>query len=611
MTGQDESSIAGREAEGGPGPAASAAAGFAPASGNPTLLLGATLACTLASVPLLAAPLVPDRLPVLATACLAGALLLTAAGFGATLLLVQARAGARLPAWPQPLLAIGAGVLAATVVLAAWGAPDTQSPATLLAVGGAMLVLAFPVLVLERSCAIMPEAALAEAAGLAALLRVVLLVQLWLGLALVAQGGGFPVARPLLRAPAVLVLIVALEFGLRGSAALFVPPPAPSARPAARSLVAEAIRLRPRPIASANQAVRRQLGIDLSRSWALGFVGRALAPVGLLLALLAWGLTGLVALPLEQRAVYERLGRPVEVLQPGLHLRLPWPLGVTRRVERGVLHELALAGPAPLGVGSGTARPAAEDPPPQNADRLWDRPHPGEATYLIASPAASGQGFQRVDVDLRLITRIGLSDAAARQAAYGVADPDALVRATAGRLLARYFATRTLAGVLGEDRRTFTDTIRSQLQEELDRLRTGVEIVAVVVEGIHPPPAAADAWHNVEAAEIRARVAIADETGAAAKTAAEARSSAELAADEATARAAEAVAQATADHTLFGADRAANAAAPDAFQLERWLARLRTALSRAQLLVIDHRLAGLEPPTLDLRDLAPPAATPP
>jgi regulator of protease activity HflC (stomatin/prohibitin superfamily) len=291
-------------------------------------------------------------------------------------------------------------------------------------------------------------------------------------------------------------------------------------------------------------------------------------------------------------------------------LVLPWPLGISRRIERGVLHELTLASQISDSE-PGAARPGAEDPPPQPADRLWDRPHPGETTYLIASPAAAGQGFQRVDVDLRLITRIGLSDTAALQAAYGIADPDALVRATAGRLLAMYFASRTLAGVLGEDRQTFTEAIRAAMQQDLDRLAAGVEIVAVVVEAIHPPPAAADAWHNVESAEIRARVAVADETGAAAKTAAGAHSTAELATYDATAAAAEIVAKATVDHTLFAADRAADAAEPEAFQLERWLARLRTSLPRAQLLILDHRLAGGEAPTLDLRVLAPTTPTPP
>jgi regulator of protease activity HflC (stomatin/prohibitin superfamily) len=568
------------------------------------MLLGGTLACALAALALLAAPLFYEALPVTALSCLAAVLLLAAAGFAAALLQVQARSGEMRPwSWAQPALAIGGGLLAGVIVMGAWRATAVVPDGVLLAIGGAMLVLAFPVLVLERSCAATSEAALAEAAGLAALLRAVLLVQIVLGLTLMLQGGGFTVASLLILPCAVLVMLLAAEFTLRGVAALFLPSSS-FARPAASSMVAACIGLHPLRLASVNQAVTRHWGIDLSRSWALGFVSRALLPIGLLLALLAWGLTGLVALPLDQRAVYERFGRPVAVVGPGLHLLLPWPLGVSRRVERGVLHELTLAGSAAAGE-SGSVLPGAEALPPQTADRLWDRAHPGETTYLIASAAASGQGFQRVDVDLRLITRIGLSDAAALQAAYGVADPDALVRASAGRLLATYFASRTLAGVLGEDRRTFTEAIRAALQQDLDRLSTGVDIVAVVVEAIHPPPAAADAWHNVESAEIRARVAVADEKGAAAKTSSAARTTAELATFAATATAAETTAKATAERKLFTADHTAFAAAPEAFRLERWLARLRTALPRAQLLVLDHRLAGAEAPTLDLRDLAP------
>jgi regulator of protease activity HflC (stomatin/prohibitin superfamily) len=573
------------------------------------MLFGSTLAGTLAALTLLAAPLVSDAVPALVASCLAGVLLLASAGFAAALLLVQARTGeTRQRSWPQPTLAIGGGFLVGSIVLSAWRAHTTSPEEILLAIGGGTLILAFPVLVLERSCAAISDAALAEAAGLTALLRAVLLVQIALGLALMLQSGGFTIAALLVPACAVLILLVAAEFVLRGVAATFLP--SSLARPAASSIVAACIGLHPLRLASVNQAVTRQWGIDLSRSWALGFAGRALLPIGLLLALLAWGLTGLVALPLDQRAVYEQFGRPVAVLQPGLHLLLPWPLGTSRRVERGVLHELTLAGSASGGEFV-TARPSAEDPPPQAADRLWERPHPGETTYLVASPAASGQGFQRVDVDLRLITRIGLSDAAALQAAYGVANPDALVRATAGRLLAKYFASRTLAGVLGEDRRTFTDAVRVALQQDLENLSAGVEIVAVVVEAIHPPPATADAWHNVESAEIRARVAIADENGAAAKTISAARTTAEIAAYGVTATAAEIAAKAAADRTLFTADRAASTAEPEAFRLERWLARLRTALPRAQVLVLDHRLAGTKAPTLDLRDLVPTTPPPP
>jgi regulator of protease activity HflC (stomatin/prohibitin superfamily) len=564
------------------------------------LLFHAVLGFVLAALPLLGVPLMLRTVPALSS--VAGVLLLTAASMAATLLLRLTRAGRiRRQPWTQPTLAIGAGCLAALIVLSAWHAPTPSAPTTLLATGSVLLVLAFPVLVLERSLA---DAGIADAA----ILRAVLLVQAGFGLALILQGSGVTTAVLLPPVLAGGVLLLAVEFAVRGLVSLFLPPPdLVTARPVARSALAGWIRLRPPRLALINQAISQRWGLDLSRGWALRFVGRALLPIGLLLALLAWGLTGLIALPLDQRAVFELFGRPVAVLGPGLHLLPPWPIGIARRVENGVLHELALG--EPDRTRRPAALPSAEDTPPQSADRLWDRPHAGETTYLIASPAATGQGFQRVDVDLRLVTRIGLSNTAAIQAAYGVSDPDALVRAVAGRILVAYFSARTLAGVLGEDRGTFTETIRAALQQEFDRLDTGIEIVAVVTEAIHPPPETAEAWHNVQSAGIRAQVAVADENGAAAKTAAAARTTVAGLTGAAIADAAEAVAKANADATLFGADRAANAASPEAFQLERWLMRLRAALPRAQLLLLDHRLAGAEAPTLDLRDLAP--RTPP
>ena len=189
------------------------------------MLLGSTLAGTLAALTLLAAPLVSDAVPALAASCLAGVLLLASAGFAAALLLVQARTGeTRQRSWPQPALAIGGGFLVGSIVLSAWRAPTTPPEEMLLAIGGGTLVLAFPVLVLERSCAAISDAALAEAAGLTALLRAVLLVQIALGLALMLQSGGFTIAALLVPACAVLVMLVAAEFVLRGVAAMFLPP---------------------------------------------------------------------------------------------------------------------------------------------------------------------------------------------------------------------------------------------------------------------------------------------------------------------------------------------------------------------------------------------------
>ncbi len=202
------------------------------------LLLGSTLSCALAALTLLASPLVFDALPVLAVSCLAGILLLAAAGFAATLLLVQARAGEMhaLP-WPQPALAIGAGLLVGAIVLGAWHTPAPSSPDMLLAgrrrhdaagvsrSGAGALLGRYPrhrACRGGRTCCVIasgPAGADRPGAGVdAARLAHFRSLLCW-----------FPLC-------AALVLLLAAEFILRGVAALFLPTPASSvARPAASS----------------------------------------------------------------------------------------------------------------------------------------------------------------------------------------------------------------------------------------------------------------------------------------------------------------------------------------------------------------------------------------
>ena len=127
---------------------------------------------------------------------------------------------------------------------------------------------------------------------------------------------------------------------------------------------------------------RTQFGIDLARSFALGYTRRAAAPILLLfLMALSWGLSGLALVGYDERAVYERFGAPVGVMRPGLHAILPWPFGRTRLIEFGAVHEEPLGGAAlgpidPIG---------AEAIPPPSLDRLWEQAHPGEMIFLTAA----------------------------------------------------------------------------------------------------------------------------------------------------------------------------------------------------------------------------------
>ena len=520
-----------------------------------------------------------------------------------------------LAAWPQALVALLFGALALAGVKVTWAVTPfaAADPLTLEILGGALIVAAFPLLVVERSWAGVAAEMLPDAPQLDRLLRVPLTVCLGLGITSVLRALGFNWAVYVEQGIAILTAAVALEVVVRSLAVAFLPfAPIEQRRSVGDSSIAGALRFSVPSFQAFNTAVRQQFGIDLSRSWALAFVQRAMVPIVLVMGLLAWGVTGITALGINERAVYERLGAPVEVMGPGLHFHLPWPFGVMRLVEFGVIHDIPIA-MSPTGDVGRPARQStgvdqqqqlvpAEAAAPTAADRLWDASHTSEQSYLIASQAANGQQtFQIAAADLRVVYRVGLTDADAMSSAYRVADPETLIMASTGQLLVRYFARYTLLDVLGQSRDAFTKEFRVALQEQLDKLSSGIEAIAVVVEAIHPPAGAASAYHNVQAAEILANSQIAVQRASAIHSIKSAQQGAMEDRNKATAAAAELVSQARSESILFDADREARQRDGEAFLFERRSERLTTGLAKSEAVVIDHRLNGRNGPIIDLR----------
>src|SRR5271165_5756816 len=538
-------------------------------------------------------------------AALAG-FMLAAAGAIATDVMLRARiaggAVGNAARWPQVALVTLLAVLAAA---AAWRLRPELAPgsASTAAIGAAALGLSFRSLVAERMVAAIPPQRAPEASDLRALALLPVLTTAAAGLGAIAAGAGAPfVGRIVIDCALILAFAVGVELALRAAARAFLPPPAPeAARAAVHStllrFVAEGLRERSR-----SAPARTQFGIDLARSFALAYARRSAAPMLLLLMALCWGLSGLALVGYDERAVYERFGAPVGVLHPGLHAILPWPFGRTRLIEFGEVHEVPIAD-ATLGPAD---RIPAEAVPPASLDRLWEQKHSGEAAFLIASEAGGRQSFQTVAADVRVQWRVGLSDAAALDAAYRTVDPEPLVRAAASRAVARALAGRTLDEVLGEKQDGFAAMLRGAVQADLDAAHSGIEVVAVVVEAIHPPAGAAEAYHAVQAAEINAQAQVASERGRAAATRATGRQYATEEITKAQAIAAEAIGRARSDASLFAADRDGAAAGRTVFVLERYYEKLAAALSRVPTTLIDSRIAPADAPVLDLR---PPGAS--
>ncbi|TVT81718.1 protease modulator HflK [Pseudomonas sp. H3(2019)] len=526
-----------------------------------------------------------------------------------------ARAGER---WIRLLAQIGAP----TLWLAGWSLLVMFSleqfwsltlPAAALglsaSVGAALsLLLAFGLLVCERQLAQENPAEWPEAGQLAQLTRVAIICLVISAFCLLfsSETAIWPARLAVLIG--LLPGLVAVELLLRAALSLFSPR-RDLLEPTllARSFVADMLRWPPQPLLALQHELHNRFGIDLRQIWAFTYMRRAFLPVLAVVLFVGWLLTGIHEIPLQGRGIYERFGKPVQVFGPGLHAGLPWPLGRVLSVENGVVHELATSvGDAP----AATVADPAEGPAPAIANRLWDASHVNDKSQVIASSSNDKQSFQIVNMDVRFVYRIGLSDQAALAATYNSTDVPTLIRSTASRILVHDFASRTLDGLLGADRVGLAEDIGRAVQADLQKLDSGVEILATVVEAIHPPAGAANAYHSVQAAQIGAQALISRERGAAAEQTNQAQLQASVAHDHALATAREVNATAQADDLRFAAERKAYAVAGRAFVLEQYFAQLSQGLANAKVLVLDHRLGGNSTPTIDLRNYTLPATLP-
>jgi regulator of protease activity HflC (stomatin/prohibitin superfamily) len=501
-----------------------------------------------------------------------------------TLLFAAATTGVIFADWPLPKITEISGFTTASV----------------------LLLLATPWLLAERYIATVSPERLPESDDLRALLFLPVFFLTAQAILLIASALDFGSLYWIRIGLSVILLLITAELSLRTLATWFLPPAdRTTAKATIGSVLAGILRGRSLSPAALASTVRSQFGMDFSRSWALHFVRATGAPVALLMLVFSWCLTGVTRIDLNQRGAYERFGTVATVLKPGLHLLLPWPFGTVRHVEFGVMHTTLVATGDQGTLPETADHAAAEGDAPTSANRLWDSEQLTDVSYIIASSEQMRQSFQTVSASVRVLYRIGLTDDDARAALYHAEDPDSLVHALAGRLLAQFFAAHTLPSVLGESQGIIAEDLRSHLRQALAQLHSGIDIVAVTIEAIHPPGGAASAYRNVQAAEIEATTSIATERGRAQTTQSVAQRDAHSATGDATAAAAEIVSAARVDLTDITADDRPYRAASQPFLLERTFTDLKAALANVPLQIVDHRLTGASLPTIDLR---PPGA---
>jgi regulator of protease activity HflC (stomatin/prohibitin superfamily) len=304
-------------------------------------------------------------------------------------------------------------------------------------------------------------------------------------------------------------------------------------------------------------------GITLRSLWSIRFA-KSIVPYTLAgAALLFWLATGIVYVQSHQQAAVYRLGvLQDEMLSPGLHLTLPYPL------DKSEIYDTETVNKITIGYKSTT-----------NQDNLWTEAH-GESEYRLLL----GSGNELVSINLRIEYRI--SDLK-QYLTYG-AQPERILEATAYELVTERTINADLETFLSSNREFFAETLKVQLTERIALRNTGLEVINVIMESIHPPVEVAQVYQAFIGAEIDAEQKILEALGKSAETVAKAEALHQQIINNARVNHADAVASAHSEVAEFMAAVEASADHPDEYVYYKYLRAIQTAYRQSALVIVGN-----------------------
>lgn len=307
--------------------------------------------------------------------------------------------------------------------------------------------------------------------------------------------------------------------------------------------------------------LEKNTGITMRGLWSMRLIKTILPYSIIMIFALFWLSTGIVQIePYQQGAVY-RLGKlSDDVLEPGIHMTLPFPFDKVETYDTETLNKLTI----------GYA--AKED-----SDNLWTGSHGTNEHKLLL-----GDGNELVSVNLRIEYKIG--DLATYLRASS--EPARILEAQAYELITERIIDTDLDTLLSVDRAAFAEQYTEELKARLADSDVGLEITTVVLESIHPPLEIAAIYQQVIGAQIEAEAMIKMAQSDAEVAVKKAESEKNASINAANAEYHQKLADATADVSEFNASVEASDGHPEAYRYYKYLGAIAEAYSKADLVIV-------------------------
>ena len=238
-----------------------------------------------------------------------------------------------------------------------------------------------------------------------------------------------------------------------------------------------------------------QFGFKVSDTWFYQFLRRSFAALVFFYFVILAGSTCLVYVQPGEEALLERFGNPVagrDVLGPGFHLKLPWPIDTAHRFRTQEIQSFDI----------GIERD--EEKERNEAAILWTVSHyKQEFNLLVASREPGGASANSITgrkappvnlLSVSIPVQFQIQDI--RAWAYNFSNAGELLKQIATREVVRHFVGVDVNEIMSTARFTAGEELRARLQARADELKLGVKILFVGLQDVHPPVAVGAAYEK-------------------------------------------------------------------------------------------------------------------
>lgn len=279
--------------------------------------------------------------------------------------------------------------------------------------------------------------------------------------------------------------------------------------------------------------------------------------VFVIVALVAWSLTGVYFVQAQEEGVVLRFGEYDRTTPPGLNYHLPWP------IERVYTPEVTRQQRVNIGF-TGQDATAATDLPSESLMLTGDE--------------------NIVNIDFSVFWVI--SDA--KNYLFNVEDPDETVKAVAESAMREVVGNNQLEPIITRGRQVVEQEVRELMQETLDEYGAGITVNQVQLQQADPPEPVIDAFRDVVNAGQDAETAINQATAYQNRIIPEARGTAAQIVQQAEAYREQVVAQANGEAQRFTAILGEYRQAPEVTRQRMYLETMENVLGKSDKVILDE-----------------------